>query len=338
MQKAYIGVDVSCAKKKKIPVVICIKKDGRLEPLPLSSLPFLSPEGHGNLNTLKPEMNEEYARAVKKYVERVCAHYSLQPAMIAIDSPLYPRVETIDYRLAEKALSQAGISCYKTPSASEFETIRQKANSHMERGGELSKLPHPMQIWMLAGFEIAQELASLAPVIEVYPQATIRRLLKNTPHKSKNGIAAQQLRAIARFTGWPATNDDWQKLRHICAGPLHDKVDAYSAAWVASLKQNEREVFGSVEDNDAIWVPALSFVGEPLANNDHSSLATSKVSKLTRKAKNYSDDYTKLCPACEGHLFKRWPWGWDAHAAYRCKGVTGATAELRKAQYKKKFL
>ena len=41
-----------------------------------------------------------------------------------------------------------------------------------------------------------------------------------------------------------------------------------------------------------------------------------------------------LCPACRDFVFKKWSDGWDAHAAYRCKGVAGATPEERKATFK----
>jgi hypothetical protein len=46
----------------------------------------------------------------------------------------------------------------------------------------------------------------------------------------------------------------------------------------------------------------------------------------------------RLCPACGSKLFKRWPWGWDAHAAFRCPGVSGATPEGRKNSYRQRYL
>jgi hypothetical protein len=38
--------------------------------------------------------------------------------------------------------------------------------------------------------------------------------------------------------------------------PLHDALDAYSGAWVASLAPQKRTAFGS-PPNDVIWVPQL---------------------------------------------------------------------------------
>ena len=42
-----------------------------------------------------------------------------------------------------------------------------------------------------------------------------------------------------------------------------------------------------------------------------------------------------LCPACMEKEFERWPEGWDAHAAHRCKGVDGATPQARKTEFKR---
>jgi hypothetical protein len=44
-----------------------------------------------------------------------------------------------------------------------------------------------------------------------------------------------------------------------------------------------------------------------------------------------------LCPGCEYKVFEDWPNGWDAHAASRCWGVTGSTAEDRKLAFKLRF-
>ncbi len=41
-----------------------------------------------------------------------------------------------------------------------------------------------------------------------------------------------------------------------------------------------------------------------------------------------------LCPGCMEKEFEMWPEGWDAHAAYRCKGVDGNSPQARKAEFK----
>lgn len=44
-----------------------------------------------------------------------------------------------------------------------------------------------------------------------------------------------------------------------------------------------------------------------------------------------------LCPACTEKVFKMWPFGWDAHSATVCTGVTGSTEEERKADFRERF-
>lgn len=53
---------------------------------------------------------------------------------------------------------------------------------------------------------------------------------------------------------------------------------------------------------------------------------------------NKVDDLGKICPACGLHNFKRWPWGWDAHAAHKCTGLASKSTETRKREFKAKFL
>ena len=43
------------------------------------------------------------------------------------------------------------------------------------------------------------------------------------------------------------------------------------------------------------------------------------------------------CPACRMLVFRSWPEGWDAHAAMRCRGISGSGQEARKAEFKRRF-
>lgn len=327
---AYIGIDVSCAKKKRIPIVIATKHAGALVPLPLLEMPLMPPFGVGNRGVLEPEQVHAYAHQVAEYVQKACEYFSVTAKMIALDAPLEPRIESIPYRLAEKALARNGISSYKTPSATEFEQIREKALRHLDAGGALPNIPHAMQLWMLAGFEIAKAIKPMAPVIEVFPQATIRRLLPDARHKLQSGAAEIQLQALATQTGWPTPFYDSAKLSNICCGALHDKVDAYSAAWVASLPKEERECYG--EGKDAIWVPKSDIL-KPIAP----SLLKLDVAVQPSKRRD-NQDHQKVCPACKAFTFKRWPFGWDAHAAHRCAGLPKGEPETRKAMFKARYL
>ena len=44
-----------------------------------------------------------------------------------------------------------------------------------------------------------------------------------------------------------------------------------------------------------------------------------------------------MCPGCQAFEFKRWPYGWDSHAAHRCEGLTEVDPEERKAEFKRRF-
>lgn len=41
------------------------------------------------------------------------------------------------------------------------------------------------------------------------------------------------------------------------------------------------------------------------------------------------------CPFCKDKVFEKWPEGWDAHAAHKCNGVSGATKCERKEEFKR---
>lgn len=334
---AFIGIDVSCSKTKRIPIVIATKENGRLIPLPLMRAPLQAPKGPGNAGIVVPKLAEEFAGQVRDYVNHACEYFGVTAKMIALDAPLEPRVEQITYRLAEKSLASKGISSFKTPSASEFEQICEKASQHLASGGALMNIPHSMQLWMLAGFEIAKVLKPAAPIIEVFPQAIFRRLLPNTSHKSKSGVAAEQLQALAAQTGWPVSSSDLVKFSNICSGAMHDKVDAYSAAWVSSLSANERESYG--DDSDAIWVPKPEIL-KPVSPTLLKSHITNKINQQVGAAKAQASEepHRKICPACKDFVFKRWPFGWDAHAAYRCAGLPKREPKVRKAIFKLEYL
>jgi len=258
MASVVVGVDVACSRQKRIPIVFAQWQGARLVPLPVRQLAVQPPFGQGNRRVIDDAYTASYAEQVRAYIDAVCDHYQLQIACIGIDAPLRPRAEQLSFRLAEQALADAGIRCYKTPSATEFRAIVDKAQQHLAARKPVANMPHVMQLWMLAGFALAEQLAELAPLIEVFPQATIRQLLPQTPHKTALGVPEQQLAAIAQHSGWPATENEWQQLPQISFGSTHDKVDAYSAAWVAGLKvhaPHRLQVFGEVAQDDAIWVP-----------------------------------------------------------------------------------
>lgn len=329
----FVGIDVACAKGKYLPLVICSQESGQLIPLPLTKYPIKPPRGLGNALTLHDEVNKAFANDVANYLETVCDAFYLNPVCIGIDSPLRPRDNRLRRRIAEQALDRAGISCYTTPSADNFDAIRAGGIAHLQAEKPIQNLPHAHQIFMLLGFALNERLGKVAECIEVYPHATVKQLGVADIHKSKGNQAELQLFAMSHYTGWPKTDDDWVQVDTMCLGPMHDKVDAYSAAWVASLPEQERICFGDAGKGDAIWIPRV----KPI--NTTTAKPPTKPKTTTKKKQPVSNvDHQRSCPACHQHVFKRWPFGWDAHAAHRCNGLTEVEPEARKIEFKRRFM
>ena len=329
----FIGIDVACAKGKYLPLVICSQENGRLIPLPLGHYQIKPPRGLGNALTLYDDVNKAFANDVASYIETICDAFHLQPVRIGIDSPLRPRDNRLKRRIEEQALDRSGISCYTTPSTDDFEAIKAKGIAHLQANKPIQNLPHAHQIFMLLGFALNEGLSKVAECIEVYPHATVKQLGVADIHKSKGNQAELQLSAMSHYTGWPRNNDDWEQAGNICLGPMHDRVDAYSAAWVASLSEQERICFGDPEKGDAIWIPKVKPINSPRAK------PTTKPKPTTKKKQSVSNaGHQRSCPACHQHEFKRWPFGWDAHAAHRCTGLTEVDPEARKKEFKRRFM
>ena len=329
----FIGIDVACAKGKYLPLVICSQENGRLIPLPLGHYQIKPPRGLGNALTLYDDVNKAFANDVASYIETICDAFHLQPVRIGIDSPLRPRDNRLKRRIEEQALDRSGISCYTTPSTDDFEAIKAKGIAHLQANKPIQNLPHAHQIFMLLGFALNEGLSKVAECIEVYPHATVKQLGVADIHKSKGNQAELQLSAMSHYTGWPRNNDDWEQAGNMCLGPMHDRVDAYSAAWVASLSEQERICFGDPEKGDAIWIPKVKPINSPRAK------PTTKPKPTTKKKQSVSNaGHQRSCPACHQHEFKRWPFGWDAHAAHRCTGLTEVDPEARKKEFKRRFM
>jgi predicted nuclease with RNAse H fold len=110
---------------------------------------------------------------------------------------------------------------------------------------------------MLYGFEIFKALRArcTSEVIEVYPYAIVHALLRKCPHKSTPDGYRRQVEALANETGW-SWDDLKRALGRAVPGTKHDKLDAFMAAWVASLAPQRRRAYGNEKDpDDAIWVP-----------------------------------------------------------------------------------
>jgi hypothetical protein len=332
VNSCFIGVDVAFAKHKRLPIVICAWQGSRLVPYPLRTLNLEPPRGLGNAASINVAVVSAFADQAVHYVDQACRRFGTVPIRIALDAPSSPRSNGSARREAEVAMDRAGISCFTTPSQVEFAEIRHKVQRHLAVGGSESHLPHANQLWMLVGFELFKRFEGLAPCIEVFPQATVRALGMGRVHKFKPGAVLEQLRAAAVHTGWPASQLEEQGLRRIAWAPLHDCLDAYLSAWVAALDESARIPHGHAPD-DVIWVPRVSAQPvRPAADSETRHAATSR-----QRLVGTADTLEKACPGCEQIRFKRWPWGWDAHAAYVCRGLVAVKPDERKREFKARF-
>lgn len=174
---------------------------------------------------------------------------------VAVDAP--PAPPPTNSRASENELAARGLSSFRTPPEFAWVEIREKCATHLGAGRSLATLPYANKIWMLFGFQLFAELRSgfTAEVIEVYPFAIVRALLSECEHKSTANGYQSQLAELAACTGWEPLELE-AKLKASVSGSRHDRLDAFMAAWVASLPSAQRRAFGHADDpDDAIWVP-----------------------------------------------------------------------------------
>jgi predicted nuclease with RNAse H fold len=255
---AYAGIDVAVAKKKRLPIAVCTWQGGRIEPMALNAkgLPK-PPRGPGNAAICDPTRCQELAAETASYLRAVETALRIKIHAVAIDAPSAPRAPGKSLRAAERALAARNISYIETPSADAFAAIPERVQAHLAAGGLQSTLPCANQIWMLFGFELYRVLGAAGwACLEVYPQATVRALGAGDIHKSGGGAVLTQLQAAAKYTNWPQ-EQDVSAFKSIGWGTLHDRLDAYLAAWVAALPRERREALGE-EPDDVIWIPRVN--------------------------------------------------------------------------------
>jgi hypothetical protein len=119
--------------------------------------------------SVDPSTVASFANETALYLRVLEKHFGVSIRRIAIDAPSDPRPDCLRRRLAETAMDKQHISCFATPSASEFEAIRVKVHDYLTAGGVESRLPHANQLWMFVGFAIFRRLRVEWECLEVYP-------------------------------------------------------------------------------------------------------------------------------------------------------------------------
>lgn len=251
----YVGIDVACAVGKRLPICVA-SADHALMPLTIpKDLAGLVPRGKGNKEIAEAAPFQQAAREVGSAIVRIETDLGWHIERIAIDAPAAP--PATGSRASEAELGRSGLSSFRTPTASAWAGLCRQCADHLDLGGGAATLPHANKIWMLFGFELFACLRShlKAEVIEVYPFAIVRELLPTCEHKSTEKGYQDQLAAVAVRTGWEPQELE-KKLKATVPGSRHDRLDAFMAAWVASLPPERRRAFGDPQQpDDAIWVP-----------------------------------------------------------------------------------
>jgi hypothetical protein len=248
------GIDVAFAKGKPLPIVVCRTRGDVVEPLPLRRAKATPPRGRGNALALQPEVRRAFAEETAAYLHAVEEEFELRIERIAIDAPSDPKQSGSARRACEREMDRRNISCITTPDAEQFDSIRARGEAHLASGGSHARLPGANQIWMLVGFALFERLRREWECLEVFPQAIARALRASDVHKRKAEGQLAQLTAAANYTHWPSPVS-LAALDDIAHGARHDRLDAYLAAWIASLPESQREPAG-LPPNDVIWLPA----------------------------------------------------------------------------------
>jgi predicted nuclease with RNAse H fold len=255
LSPVYLGIDVSCALRKRLP--ICVLSAGRpMMPLAIPKhLAILIPRGVGNKEITAGTPFQEVAQGVLNAITHIVDEMGWKVERIAVDAPAAPPATGI--RASETELARLGLSSFQAPTAPAWADISEKCTTHLRLGRTAATLPHANKIWMLFGFQLFACLRRglRAEVIEVYPFAIIRALLPTCEHKSTEQGYRDQLAAVAARTGWDSQNLE-ARLKVTVPGRRHDRLDAFMAAWVASLSPERRHALGNAQrPDDAIWVP-----------------------------------------------------------------------------------
>ena len=189
-------------------------------------------------------------------INRIAEEMGWRIERIAVDAPAAP--PATGSRASEIELGRCGLSSFRTPPTSAWADIIKKCVDHLRGGGTAATLPYANKIWTLAALSSSNSRRS-----DLTPKSSrsIRSPLSehccqyaSTSRRTRDtGISLLQLRPV-RDGCLPQKLE--ARLTETVPGSRHDRLDAFMAAWVASLPRAQRRAFGDAErSDDAIWVP-----------------------------------------------------------------------------------
>jgi hypothetical protein len=91
--EAFAGIDVAFAKKKYLPISVCVWKKEKLCPLLLKANPFIAPpRGFGNAAIVRDNhFVKTFAHDTLRYLREVEKTFGVTIKRIAIDAPSDPK-------------------------------------------------------------------------------------------------------------------------------------------------------------------------------------------------------------------------------------------------------
>ena len=262
VREVFVGIDVACAKKKRLPICVCEVRDKTLTPLPLRKDFDKPPAGCGNKAALQAATRNEFATAVANWLDKLQSEMGVSIRRIAIDAPSSYCDAGLPRRLSEQSLDRSGISCFATPTKKQFDEKIRAALAHLQAGAKETEMPNANQIWMLVGFALFETLKKQGyDCIETYPQAIVHELKCSDKHKSTAEGFKGQLESAAKAVDNSSSDAFQTALEAMGYGSRHDKLDAFLSAWIANLPPSQEKVFGS-KPNDAIVVQNMAAIEE----------------------------------------------------------------------------
>jgi hypothetical protein len=261
MPALVVGIDVAFAKRKLLPIVVAHDVDGRVVPLPRGDLPRRPPVGGGNrvlavdapIGGVGPAVR--FAHETAYFLADAAEALGLAIARIAIDAP---RTESppAALRASEQAMADAGLSFIRTPP--DLDRIRGAARAAVAAGRADNRLAEANRLWMIVGVELFQVLGERFGhecLIEVYPYAAFERL-GVTGRKNTAAGVSERLAGLAPYAGWDSIDELRHAILEATWGPMHDKLDAYLCAVLASRAEARDSFQGDEPDPfDRIWMP-----------------------------------------------------------------------------------
>ena len=135
----FIGIE-ACAQRKRLPICFAARQGKRLGPLHLPvELSRQFPRGPGNREVSINHPFKGLAAAVTNAIDRVIETQNWNVMRVAVDAPAAP--PSAGERLAEKTLSEFGLSSFQTPNKKTWAQIFRSCRGHLRRGEALSYLP-----------------------------------------------------------------------------------------------------------------------------------------------------------------------------------------------------